>query len=206
MRALEDNADLLARYQSGDRKALLLVYETYAKAVGDFLLSLRPSAEFDLEDAVQETFMRAFGASARARYDGKGNFKNFLFTIARNLLIDAQRKRRPRSTLSPEALEAPMRPDEHADRAELERLVRSFIETLSNTERDVLKKRFTEGRSQAQTAVALGLGRQRVRTLELKLRKRLFIHLSDSGYLHLKSGRQAGGATTVAIAIIGGLL
>ena len=48
---------------------------------------------FDLDNALQETFVRAFKESARVGYDGLHPYKNYLLAIARNLVLDEFRNR-----------------------------------------------------------------------------------------------------------------
>jgi len=48
----------------------------------------------DAEDVVQETFMKAYQAIDRYEDEGKGMLP-YLFTIARNLLINHTKKKRP---------------------------------------------------------------------------------------------------------------
>ena len=98
---LVERRDLLARFKTGERRALEEVYRHYVADVANFLRRgfsftsrertfrfsgyLQP---FDLDNAVQETFVRAFKDSARLGYDGLHSYKNYLLAIARNLVVD----------------------------------------------------------------------------------------------------------------------
>src|SRR5690242_17666024 len=97
---------LLERFRSGERRALEDVYRHYVRPVSEFLsrgftfssrdrtLRFRGYTQpFDLDNAIQETFTRAFKDSARIGYDGLNSYKNYLFAIARNLVIDEFRSR-----------------------------------------------------------------------------------------------------------------
>ncbi len=46
----------------------------------------------ELEDLIQEVFVRAFSEKGRLAYDGLRDYEPYICTIARNLLIDRARK------------------------------------------------------------------------------------------------------------------
>ncbi|HET6584289.1 MAG TPA: sigma factor-like helix-turn-helix DNA-binding protein, partial [Nannocystaceae bacterium] len=62
-------------------------------------------------------------------------------------------------------------------RAELDGIVRAFLDRLDDADRRLLTARFVDGLSQRDAALALGLGRQQVRGREAKLRAALLDHL-----------------------------
>src|SRR5687768_6138410 len=96
-----ERRELLARFRAGERPALEETYRFYAPVVANFLSrgftfksgesTLRFQGyrdAFDLDNALAETFVRAFREAARLGYDGLNPYKNYLLTIARNLSID----------------------------------------------------------------------------------------------------------------------
>src|SRR6185312_11870668 len=106
MSLLIERRELLERFKKGERKALEEVYRHYVSDVANFLqrgfsfnsrertLRFTGYAQpFDLDNALQETFTRAFRESARIGYDGLHSYRNYLFAIARNLVIDEFRNR-----------------------------------------------------------------------------------------------------------------
>src|SRR5579862_8210147 len=103
---LIERRELLARFKDGERRALEEVYRHYVSDVANFLRrgfsftsrerSFRFSGyqqPFDLDNAVQETFVRGFKESARLGYDGLHSYKNYLLAIARNLVVDEFRNK-----------------------------------------------------------------------------------------------------------------
>jgi RNA polymerase sigma-70 factor (ECF subfamily) len=133
----------------------------------------------DLADAVQEIFLRAFSAKARAAFDGARDFGPYLSAIARNVLIDRAR-RIGRELFMPEVdLDVVGKNEASAayrevaarweDPAALE-VARRFVEALPPDLAQIHRLRYVEGLSQRETAVHLGVSRQVVRTLEDKLR------------------------------------
>src|SRR5260370_32678632 len=106
MSLLIERRELLDRFKRGERRALEEVYRHYAPELAAFLQRgftfssggrpLRFSGyaqPFDLDNALQETFLRAFKESARVGYDGLHPYKSYLFAIARNLVLDEFRNR-----------------------------------------------------------------------------------------------------------------
>ncbi|WP_428937312.1 RNA polymerase sigma factor [Fontivita pretiosa] len=82
---------LMRRAQQGDRQAFALLYERYNGSVLSYLYRMLGSIE-DVEAIGQEVFLRAFRFAASYRYPQK--FSTWLFTITRNLAINAARRKK----------------------------------------------------------------------------------------------------------------
>ncbi len=95
-RRAEDAAEV-ARALKGDEDAFRSLVERYQRQVywvaHDVLLD-----EDEAGDEAQETFLRVHGALAS--FDASRDLLNWLYRIARNLAIDAHRRRRRRAQLS----------------------------------------------------------------------------------------------------------
>lgn len=83
--------ELVARFRAGDREAFALLYERYVDRVYDFVARLVRDREA-AADLTQETFLKAM-QGLRARHV-QGSLRAWLFTIARNTVIDYQRRQR----------------------------------------------------------------------------------------------------------------
>ena len=68
-----------------------LIYETYAKALYLYALSLTGNTQ-DAEDLLQETFVKAF-----LSYEATGSIKYWLITVLRNEFYNLMRKRKRES-------------------------------------------------------------------------------------------------------------
>ncbi len=116
------------------------------------------------EDAVQETFLRAF--RFLARFDDRAEFSTWLHRIAVNAAIDELRKRRRHRLEVPPAAEAPgleevlasaePAPDRRALSSELGRATATALAGLTPVERAAFVLRHYEGRSIAEISAALG--------------------------------------------------
>jgi RNA polymerase sigma factor (sigma-70 family) len=73
--------------------------------------------------------------------------------------------------------------DSEVEHWELKELIDSFMEELSDHDRQLLILRFAEGRGQEETAKLIGSTRMKVRTAETRLRSRLRAYLRHSGYI-----------------------
>jgi RNA polymerase sigma-70 factor (ECF subfamily) len=174
-----DDALLVERARAGDTEAFRGLVERYSGRI--FRLAYRilgdePSAE----DAVQETFLRAY--RSLARFNARSQFGTWLHRIAANTSVEILRKHqssRPERT-GEEAAASPLSsrdpgPDRRALSQEVERAVRGALADLSPTERAAFVLRHFEGRSIAEICGALGLresaGKQAIFRAVKKLRR-----------------------------------
>ena len=219
MTLLIERRELLERFRKGERRALEEVYRAYVADVANFLqrgfsftsrertLRFTGYAQpFDLDNALQETFTRAFKESARNGYDGLHSYRNYLFAIARNLVVDEFRNRevamspfieadradRPMAHDGEEAAPANSITSEGSHgtsaeqdflRQELSALYVGFVERLDERDRRFFHARFEQQRTQVEAGEDCGLSHMQARTLEKKLRERFLKHMHSNGYL-----------------------
>lgn len=132
-----------------------MLVERHSQALARFAVSC--GARDEVEELVQDTFVRAFGSLDTFR--GDSSFRTWLFTIERRLLLDRIRaeKRRPKATEIAEgdvateydALDQ-MIGDEAGTR------LRGAIQKLTPTQREVFVLRVNEGMSYKEIADAVG--------------------------------------------------
>ncbi|HEY1587259.1 MAG TPA: sigma-70 family RNA polymerase sigma factor [Polyangia bacterium] len=222
MSLLIERRELLDRFKRGERRALEEVYRHYAPEVAAFLqrgftfssagrpLHFRGYAQpFDLDNALQETFVRAFKESARVAYDGLHPYKSYLLAIARNLVLDEFRNREvamspfidaldsgaasesvahegeeaaPSSSMG-DAPSAGVSAEQEFLRHELGRLYAAFVARLEDKDRTFFRHRFEEQQTQVEAGAASGLSHMQARTLEKKLRRAFLEFMQTNGYL-----------------------
>ena len=88
--AEQENAEIARGLKRQDPELLDRLIETYQHRLMRYLTFLTGKREV-AEDLFQETWMRVLIRGAQ--YNGKARFDTWLFTIARNLVIDLSRKR-----------------------------------------------------------------------------------------------------------------
>src|SRR5438094_4305329 len=89
--AVPTDAALIAAWHGGDELAAAELVRRHARALARFLAGAG-ALEADVDDLVQETFIRAFRALGRFR--GQCQFRTWLMTIGGNVLKDAHRRSR----------------------------------------------------------------------------------------------------------------
>lgn len=206
---------LLDAFRRGEPAALEAVYRSYAPELAGLLrhgFSFRSggrncrfrgcASTFDLEDRMSETFLRAFSPGAREGYDGLSSYKNYLYTIAKNLVIDDFRKKERAFTefSVEEPVDDPFSkndmndalagevvpsgaPERDLESAELVGLVGTFLEGLEGREKLVYELRFQSSMEHKDIMEKTGLSASKVKTSEKRIRERFFSFLQEHGYL-----------------------
>ncbi len=151
----ETDRDLIDRWMNGDSRAATLLVSRHADALARFAASSGEREE--IEELVQDTFVRAFGSLDSFR--GESSFRTWLFTIERRLMMDRRRsERRSRVTVPVQAGDAAteytaldaLLADEAQSR------VRLAIDSLSPMQREVFTLRVEQGLSYRDIAAVVG--------------------------------------------------
>lgn len=181
---LSDEA-LAARVARGESTALEALYDRYAATVLGISLKIlgdRAAAE----DMLQETFWRVW-RSAASYQPQRGTFTGWLFRIARNLAIDAYRRRnirpRPITDVDDSDSRIDQTPDPNMDVPEQSRvllnhrLILGALGTLPRVQRQVIELAYFHGMTRQEiaeaTGEALGTIHTRARLALQKLREEL---------------------------------
>ena len=148
-----------------EREAFEELYRRFARPVLGLALR-RLGDRGRAEDSVQDVFAAVWRSAAS--YDRKrGPGGAWLYTIARNAIVDAQR-RRPAPTLAdpPEVVSTGPTPDEEAEASWNAWRVHRALETLPEHERTVIDLAYFSGLSQSEIAgfLQLPLGTVKTRT------------------------------------------
>ncbi len=171
--------DLVARIARGDREALGLIYDRYARVI--FSVSVRLLGDRGVaEEITQEVFLSLWLRAGTYRAE-KGKFSTWLFSIAHNRAVDTLRRRRregiaaPADTPDLEQIAADG-PDlvQQSARAADRHLVRQALDRLPQPQRDVLVLSYYQGLTHVEIAnhlsVPLGTVKTRMRLGLLKLK------------------------------------
>jgi RNA polymerase sigma-70 factor (ECF subfamily) len=135
---LPEEAHLVDAAKSGDPEAFARLYDAYVERVSRYIY-FRVTEDCDMEDLVSQVFLKAWENLDRYKM-GTSPFIAWLYTIARNLVIDHYRKKKNIVPLE-EALLMPSdldMPDEEAEtRFDLEAM-RDALQALSKDQQQAL--------------------------------------------------------------------
>lgn len=148
------DALLVSAYRAGDERAARELVRRHAGPLGRFLYSLgAPRGE--IEDLVQETFIKAFRAIDGWR--GEASFRSWLFRIGANLRKDWYRRERGRVVMP--IMENDLRdaadPAGETEAADISERIRQGISRLPRLQREVFLMRSQQGMEYQEIALAL---------------------------------------------------
>jgi RNA polymerase sigma-70 factor (ECF subfamily) len=167
--SLKTDEELMALYQAGEEAAFNVIYERYSGRVYGFLkLKLRNP------EGVNEVFQTAFLKlhHARMQYSPHLPFTPWLFTIARNALIDWCRQKARQDFLADSVRVEPLIPEKEPA-AEPHSHALPDLTLLSEPQRDALRLRYYEEMSFEEISRRLNTSPANVRQMISRGIKRL---------------------------------
>jgi RNA polymerase sigma-70 factor (ECF subfamily) len=108
------------------------------------------------EDVVQETLVRAWRKSD-VMTNGRGSVRGWLFTVARNIVIDQVRAKAVRPQEVTDEVDAPTSERDPADQVVDSIVVLEAMNGLSEEHRSVIEEIYFRGRAVAEAAVVLDI-------------------------------------------------
>lgn len=173
--------ELIAAIQTRQVRALDILYDRYGRLVYNVALRVLKNAE-EAEDVTQETFLKLWQRCETYRSD-RASLGSFLVMMARSKAIDRLRshtshhQRLHQWQLAHNASAHPNTPFESATLEERSHKLKTALQQLSESEREVLEKAYYEGLSQSEIAqhqdIPLGTVKSRSRQALKKLRSAL---------------------------------
>jgi RNA polymerase sigma-70 factor (ECF subfamily) len=151
-----DDATLVAQAKRGNSAALAEIYERHHGAVFRYVF-YRVGDEATAEDLTATVFVRVVESIDRYVHRGRPLLA-WLYTIARNAVIDHHRKAGPPDALplDERLLEADDDVDEELDKALTRRRLTVALSHLTEDQRQVIVLKFVEGLSNEDVATMLG--------------------------------------------------
>jgi RNA polymerase sigma-70 factor, ECF subfamily len=169
---------ILHACRAGEPAALHAFVVLYERTVFAFVSRTLGSGP-DVEDLVQEVFLRAFRALRRFDASGRARLSTWLLTIANRLVIDERRKRRVLVLPLGDDHVAPAHgtPETERRRAELGHAIARAAGQLTAEQRDVFVLAEFHGLEMAEIAQVLSLAEGTVKTRLFRARERLRVLL-----------------------------
>lgn len=145
------------RARHGDQCAFRLLVERHSHAI--FRLALRMTRnEYDAEDLVQETFLRAF--KQIHRFDARSSFNTWLYRICVNCSLDLIRSRKlkpSQTTWLDQIMTHEPSPERLSQSRQIASLLEPAMQQLTESERTAFILRHYEGCGIEQIAEILGV-------------------------------------------------
>ena len=183
--------DLLLQIAEGDEKALTGLIRLYWKNVYAHALAWTKSAE-EAEELTQDVFLKVW--NAREQIGRIDHFENWLYTVSRNAIVSAVRKKlsRPDFLREQDKAENALRPDLLLESRQHYQVLLKGISLLPEKRREVFRMSRLEGLTHEQIAVQLGMHKDTVAQYIVKavvfLKGYLREHIGDSLLLLLLLG------------------
>jgi RNA polymerase sigma factor (sigma-70 family) len=170
--------DLVDRSVLGEAEAFGSLYDFFVEDIYRYFHS-HVADPHDVEDLVSRTFLRAWRAIPRFKWRGRP-FEAWLFTLARNQLMDFYREHRATTSPLDEATPDTRTGPEALAVASLEaRMTREALAKLTPDQRDVLVLKFFLDRENSEIAAILGKKEGTVRAIQMRALQALRRHLRN---------------------------
>jgi RNA polymerase sigma-70 factor (ECF subfamily) len=178
-----EEARLVDRARSGDAEAFAKLYDAYVERVSRYIY-FRVSEEGDVEDLVSQVFLKAWENLDRYKTGGSP-FAAWLYTIARNLVIDHYRTKKNTLPLE-EALALPsdmeMPDDEAQTHFDLEAM-RDALQFLTADQQQALLLKYIAGLPNESIARVMNKQEGTVRGLQMRGLQALAKHMKEKEVL-----------------------
>jgi RNA polymerase sigma-70 factor (ECF subfamily) len=164
-----DLASIVVQAQEGDQAAFDVIYEKFADALFRYIYMRCGNAAL-AEELTGDVWVRVVERLPTFRFVGSDTeavFAGWLYTIARNLLIDSYRRKRFLHVPLAETLSSrDMMPDELVIADDDRRALRLAIEQLTADQREVVLLRFINECSNAEVARLTGRSENAVKVMQ----------------------------------------
>ncbi len=173
-----DEASLIRRAKSGDANAFGRLYDASVQRIYRYVFFRVTDAEV-AEDLTSEVFLKAW--ENLHRYRPGGPFVAWLYTIARNTVIDHYRTRKASISLDQTVIKHDPGLDEKVDlQYEVETLQRA-MQHLTEEQREVLSLRFVAEMDTEQIAQRMRKSEGAIRALQMRALQALARVMSTNG-------------------------
>lgn len=163
---MQNEEHIVRRAQDGDEEAFSMLYEEHFDKVFRYMV-LRVKDRSEAEDMAQQVFVKSFEALPSFKWKG-APFGAWLFSIARNLVVDRQRKagKQPVTSIDDVVLLSDENLENNVEtKMEMEKVVEAS-KSLTPSQREVVALRFGAEMSIAETAKIMGKNEGAIKALQ----------------------------------------
>ncbi|MFI3323693.1 MAG: RNA polymerase sigma factor [Rikenellaceae bacterium] len=161
---IADDTSLVNAALEGDNHAFEALTTRYREAIYRLMIA-RTGSPHDADDLIQETLIKVY--INLSRYDKQYTFGQWIYTIARNTLIDSQRRRHDDFSLDDRFSITDSRnpsPEQCVINNQDRKLIEASIKRLSDTHAELFRMRFLEEYSYEEIAEKLKMPLGSVKT------------------------------------------
>ena len=165
---------LVAAYANGNNEAFDTLLRRHENRVFNYIFNIVKNKDV-ADDIFQETFVKAISTIKQGRYTDSGKFSAWITRIAHNLIIDFFRQAKSENTISTDQEDADvLNRRDLSEENEIHTDVKRIMESLPESQREVLDMRFYRNMSFKEIAEATGvsintaLGRMRYAILNMR--------------------------------------
>ncbi|MDA1334785.1 MAG: sigma-70 family RNA polymerase sigma factor [bacterium] len=166
---------LVQKAKGGDSAAFDDLYRQFMTPIFRFVF-IRVRNRADAEDLTQTVFVKAWNALPRFD-DREERFLAWLYTIARNSIIDHWKKKKDLIPDDPDVFfatrEAPDRTERLAEQNEASRLVYGALTSLGDDQREIMTLKFIDGLTNKEIAKMTGKSEPAIRQVQSRALKSL---------------------------------
>lgn len=173
--------ELIRRAKGGDKSAFEKLYHGHVTPLYRYVLVRMRNRE-DAQDIVQEAFLKAY--EALPGYEARGgSFLPFLFTVARNLLINQSKRKRPITMENSDIDNMQEGGGEStayaAEVREIKEEIGRAMDVLTDTEREVIELKFFAEQTYTQIAKTMGKREDAIRQHVARSMKKMRFYMQQ---------------------------
>jgi len=189
----KDDKELISDYYSCNEKAFGILYGRYIQRIRDRVSYIGVTLREDVDDLAEETFLRVARTKNRKAKlrPGKLSFKNWLYKIARNLVIDFRRRQSTSSKRQSEVTDLLYQASTSRDLLKEEELaepIRECLNRLSEKHRETLIL-FADNLTLREIAIKLNIAEGTARSRQFNAKKQMEKCLEEKGYRSVAYGK-----------------
>lgn len=178
---MEDLSQLIAKAQKGDKDAFGQIYNLFWQRIFRYCKYNLAGHGHDAQDICQETFFRAYKSLPSFNQRKGGSFQAYLFRIARNLIIDASRKKKDVLLKDYWEIEKDEDLEGNLDRELEAQKIRKALSQLVDLDRHIIILRHFEEMTTAEVAKTVNMreGALRVRLHRIHMKLKELVEKND---------------------------
>ncbi len=142
-----------------------VLYKAFLEEIYRFVY-YKTSAREVAEDLTSQIFMQALEHIKQFRYQSGARFSSWLYTIARNMIVDHYRKQRPVAALDdtePLAVAVPATAGQNVDQQFQEQRVQTLLQQLPSADQEILRLRLWQEKEYGEISEIMQLNQIAVR-------------------------------------------